>query len=595
MSVVEAPVAADRRTPARTGPSVKALLRFWPDVRPFKWHFIGSITFSVLATLTGLVIPLVTQHIIDGPIAHGDFGGIWLPAALVLLLGLIDAAGVWARRIIIARPSSELEVNLRAKLFRKLQAISVGEHDGWDSGQLLSRAIQDMSTIRRFTAFAMPFMIINSVTVVAGLTVLTVLHWEFGLVVFLASIPLFLICVQFENKYKVVSRRAQDQTGDVATTVEESVQGIRVLKAFGRSAHLGMTFIRQSRQVRTSELLKVRYDAVLWSSVIGIPAIAIGLILGIGTWSIARGDLTPGTLVAAITMATFLRWPVESFGFLLAEANNAATAADRYWEIIDTPVSITDRPGAQPLEEPIRGRLSFNRMSFAFPDADRDQLHDVTLSIEPGETVALVGATGSGKTALTNLVPRLYDVTAGAICIDGTDIRDIPVEQLRSLVTVAFEEPVLFSASVRENVALGQPDATLAEIREALDIAQASGFVDELPWGLDTRIGEQGLSLSGGQRQRLALARAVLGKPRIMVLDDPLSALDVNTEEKVQAELRRVLPDSTTLLVAHRPSTASLADRVALLDEGTIVATGTHEHLLETSARYRYVMGSIDV
>lgn len=579
--------------PKRSG--VSALARFWPFIEPVKWRFIGAVVFSLVSTLSGLVIPLVTQHIIDGPIAHRHFAALWWPTLLVFGLGLLDALGVWLRRLVVARPSSQLEIDLRAKLFAKLQSLSIGVHDGWDSGQLLSRAVQDMSTLRRFSAFAAPFLVINTITIAVGVIVMLFLSLPLGLVVVACSIPVLFICKNFQQKYRIVSRLAQDQTGDAATIVEESVQGIRILKAFGRSGHLGRKFIRQVATLRGTELKKVHNEATLWALISGIPAIAIGLILAVGTWSITAGTMTPGTVVAAITMATFLQWPTISLGFLLAELNNAGTAADRYWEIIDAPVDIQNPDEPLTLSTPVRGRLELRGTTFTFPDGSEPVLRDIRLTVEPGETVALVGVTGSGKTALTTLIPRLYDVTGGSIAIDGVDIRRLDLAVLRSIVTVAFEEPILFSASVRENVSLGMPRATEKEIREALDLAQATDFVEGLPWGLDTRVGEQGMSLSGGQRQRLALARAVLGTPRIMVLDDPLSALDVNTEAKVQAGLKKVLRDSTTLLVAHRPSTAALADRVALLDDGAIAAVGTHEELLASSARYRYVMGSVHV
>ncbi|MGF0311174.1 ABC transporter ATP-binding protein [Rhodococcus sp. IEGM1428] len=576
-----------------TAKAPSSLQRFAPFLAPYKWFYIGSIVVSLIATMTGLVIPLVMQRVIDGPITDRNFSAVWWPAAFVLLLGTIDAAGIWVRRYLVSRPSSQFEITARATVFDKLQRLSVAAHESWESGQLLSRAIADLGSLRRFMAFIGPFIIINAVTLVVGIGVLLVQSWQLGLIMLATSVPLVIACTKFETLYRVVARDAQDQAGDVTTTVEESIQGIRVLKAFGRSAHLGKQFLRQARTLRGTELKKVRYLAIIWAVIVGLQPITIGAILAVGTYSIVQGTMTVGTLVAAIAIVTFLLWPIESFGYLLAELNNARTAADRYWEIMDTPETVTDPDDPVELPERIRGRVQFDRVGFTFPDASSPLLEDVSFVVEPGETVALVGNTGSGKTALTNLVPRLFDVTEGSITIDGIDVTSMRLSDLRSIVSVAFEDPVLFSASARENIALGSPGASDAEIAEALEIAHATDFVERLPWGLATRIGEQGMSLSGGQRQRLALARAVLGKPRVLVLDDPLSALDVDTEAKVQKELRRVLAHSTTVLVAHRPSTAALADRVLYLENGRIVEQGTHEGLLASSPRYREVMGSV--
>ena len=577
--------------PQTTPPS--SLARFLPFIAPYRWQFTASIVLALIATLTGLAIPLVMQQVIDGPIAASNFAGVWGPAALVLFLGAVDALGIWARRHLVAGPSSQFEISARAAVFDQLQRLSVSAHEGWESGQLLSRAIADLSSLRRFVAFIGPFLLVNAVTLVVGLGVLFVQSWQLGTILAVTAVPLVIVCARFEALYRVVARDAQDQAGDVTTTVEESVQGIRVLKAFGRSAHLGHRFIREAATLRGTEMKKVRYLAILWTLIVGIPPVGIGAMLAYGAYAIVEGTMTVGMLVAAMAIVAFLLWPIESFGFLLAELNNARTAADRYWEIMDTPETITDPVRPVPVPRNPRGVLEFHDVGFAFPDAS-PLLRGVDFRVDPGEIVALVGVTGSGKTAVTNLVPRLYDVTSGSITIDGIDIATVALSDLRSTVSVAFEDPVLFSASVRENIALGRPGASDADIDQALDIACAREFVERLPWGLSTRIGEQGMSLSGGQRQRLALARAVLGKPRILVLDDPLSALDVHTEAVVHDNLRRVLTHSTTLLVAHRPSTAALADRVLHLENGTIVEQGPHERLLATSSKYRYVMGSID-
>lgn len=600
MSVVLDPAA--ERIPAPPAPAkprgrTAALRRFLPYLRPHRNKISAATALAIVAMLTEIVIPLLIARIIDGPIARGDYRGAIPLIGVVLLLGLLQALGTWGRRRMVARPAAEFEVAMRAKIFGKLQRLAIGNHDSWESGQLLSRAVDDLGTLRRFVGFAGPFLVLHMVIVPVGLVVLWFLIPPLGAAFTVLAVPVVAVCYRFVQRYEVASRRSQDQSGDLATIAEESAQGIRVLKAFGRGPFLAAKFVRQARQLRGTEMLKVRLDATLWSTMVGLPQLAIVFALGYGGYAVVHGQMSLGTLVAGITLATFLQWPIIWTGFLLSELNDASTASDRYWEIQDLPLHITDPPDPEPLPTPVRGELRLDHVRFAFPGARTEVLRDVTLHVRPGETVALVGAIGSGKTALLNLIPRLYDVTGGSLTVDGVEVSRLRLADLRSVVTAAFEEPVLFSASVRENVALGEPEATDAAVRAALEIAQATEFVHRLPWGLDTRIGEQGLSLSGGQRQRLALARAVLGAmaagstARVLVLDDPLSALDVQTEERVQARLRSVLAGATTLLVAHRPSTAALADRVALLADGRIVAEGTHDRLLRTSTRYRELMG----
>jgi len=579
--------------------SLAALRVLIPYARRVRWCLLGSAAFALVATLAGMAIPLVTQRIVDGPIAHGDLGGLVWPVALVLALGVTEAVGILLRRLLVAGPVPGVEKRMRDDLYRQLQGLPVAFHDRWQSGQLLSRAISDLTVIRRFLAFAGIFLMVNGIALVVGLGVLFWLYPPFGLIVALSAVPMVLISVRYETRYKFAARSAQDRNGDLATVVEESVLGIRVLKAFGRGPQLARRFVADARTLRGTELEKVRIIAVLWGVFIALPELALGLMLAVGAYAVADGEVTLGTLIAAITTLTYLRWPIDSLGWLLAETTNAASACQRFSEIFawsrqEAASVIHEAPRHRPLATPVRGHLRLHGVRFRYPEADAEVLCGVDLDIRPGETVALVGVTGSGKTTLTALVPRLYDVTGGRITLDGVDIRELALADLRRAVATAFEDPVLFSASVRENVALGVPDATDDDVREALRVAHADAFVDALPWGMDTRIGEQGLSLSGGQRQRLALARAVVGRPAVLVLDDPLSALDVHTEAEVERALRRVLRDVTALVVAHRPSTVQLADRVALLAGGRITAVGTHSRLLAENDDYRAVLSTLE-
>jgi ATP-binding cassette subfamily B protein len=577
--------------PARST-NTAALRRLGAYLRPVRGRMIGSGLAVFGSMVCGLTIPLVIQQILDGPVAGRDLGGLTGLIAAVALLGTGEAVLFYIRRRLIAGPSTTVEARLRADLYHHLQHLPIAFHDRWQSGQLLSRAVSDLSTLRRFIAFALIFLVVNTVTLILGIVVLFVLSPTLGLVSLACIAPLILISTLYESKYAVLARRSQDQNGDLATTVEESVLGIRVLKAFGRGRHLANQFAAQARELRGTELRKVHVIGLLWAAIIVLPEIAIGGQLLFGTFAIVDGSMSVGTLVAGVAIATYLRWPTDSIGWLLAETNQAATAAARYWEVRDAEVTITSPDRPRRLPDHGRGHVRFENVHFAYPGSDEDVLRGVTLDLRPGETIALVGATGTGKTTLTALVGRLADVTGGRVTIDGVDVRDLDLADLRTVVATAFEEPVLFSASVRENIALGATDASETDVRQALQVASAD-FVDDLPWGLDTRIGEQGLSLSGGQRQRLALARAVVGGPSVLVLDDPLSALDVHTEAEVEHALRNVLSDVTALVVAHRPSTVQLADRVAMIADGRIAAVGQHSELLATNDEYRALLSTL--
>ena len=583
------------RDPERKLSTIAALRRVYPYAKPAMPSIYGGMVAALIAALVSLAIPQVLRALVDGPLQHGDSNEIWFPVVLVLVLGVIEAGMIFLRRWLVLNPGTHIEARMRNGLYEKLQQLPVAFHDRWPSGQLLSRAISDLNLIRRWFAFGIVLIVVNTTTIVVGMVVLVSLNWVLGLIFFVLSIPLWIYGYWFENKYSVIARRSQDQTGDLATTVEESVHGIRVLKAFGRGKDALRRFQQQARLLHDTELDKARAIAGIWLWLLLVPDVIFAVSLLAGVWLAAIGQLTVGGLVAYFATAMVLRWPVESIGFLLSMTLDTRTAADRFFEVMDSENPITDPEQPATIAEP-RGRLVFEGVHFRYQDAPertRDLVDGADLTIEPGETMALVGLTGSGKSTITALTTRLYDVTGGRILLDGVDIRNLALPELRRHIAMAFEDATLFSASVRDNVLLGRTGGSEEELREALEIAQA-GFVHELPEGLDTMVGEEGMSLSGGQRQRLALARAVAAQPAVLVLDDPLSALDVDTEAMVEDALRHVLASTTALIVAHRPSTVQLADRVALLENGRITAVGRHSELLASNEHYRFVISSLE-
>jgi ATP-binding cassette, subfamily B, bacterial len=637
---------------ARVQTPAQALWRMREYMRPYYFYLFLMISAAILAVSSEIAIPLITKSVIDNVVVKGIRSEL-LPLSLAAMgLGTIQAGLNFFRRWSVSGAVVGMEKTIRDDLYHHLQRLEPAFHDSWQSGQLLSRAINDLSTIRRFAGFGVVFFITNTWTFLLIVALLIRMNWWLGLLTGVLFSPVAILCLRFEKRYRVLSRHYQDQQGDLATYVEEAATGIRVLKSLGRRDEAAARHLGQAKLVYRTQVDKAKLRGTFWAGLDVVPNAVIGLLLLLGALAVSRHELTLGGLVAFITLTLLLIWPVEAMGFIIATGQEAATAAQRIYEIFDTAPAITDpaatgdgasydRPGlsagrwkpggkaasrgksgprattpavaadsALPAAGQLpaatseragsgsaasrsAGRLIFDRVTFSYPEATAPVLRGVSLELEPGETVALVGATGSGKTTLLQLVPRLADVTSGCITLDGADIRHLPLAELRSRVGCAFEDPTLFSASVRENVAFGVQDATEEAIQAALDAAQAD-FVADLPWGLDTRIGEQGMALSGGQRQRVALARAILAKPQVLLLDDPLSALDVHTEAKVTAALAEVLTTSTALVVAHRPSTVLLADRVALLAGGVIAAVGRHSELLATEPRYRHLMSADD-
>lgn len=575
--------------------TTKTLLRILPYAKKALPRIFLGILAGIAAHMFALAIPQLLRDLVDGFGQGFDTTDVFWAVMVVLAFGIAESLMVLWRRWLVLKPGTFVEAHMRNDLYEKLQDLPVAFHDQWPSGQLLSRSVQDLSLIRRWLSFGFVLFIANAVTLAVGLTVLFFINWVLGLIFAVTSIPILIRGFRFEKQYGTVARLSQDQAGDLATSVEEAVHGIRVLKAFGRGDHAAGKFAGDASELRSTEMKKAKLIANVWVYLLLVPQTATAFAMLAGIIMIAQGQLTVGALVAFFATALVLRWPTESLGFLLSFTIDAKTAVLRFFEVIDAPVTIEDPAQPLTLAQP-KGRLEFVDVHYRYPDApegQRDLVDGVNLVIEPGQSVALIGVTGSGKSTLTALTTRLYEVTSGSILLDGIDIRHLTRNELRTHIAMAFEDATLFSASVRDNVLLGSPAPSDEELSKALDIAQAQ-FARELPDGVETTIGEEGMSLSGGQRQRLALARAVAAKPAVLVLDDPLSALDVDTEALVEQALRKVLAGTTALIVAHRPSTVMLADKVALMQDGKITAFGTHADLLAKNEHYRYVISSLD-
>jgi len=581
-------------TGGRTGPPdgrrpAGHLRRLLPHLRPLRLRLIGAMAASVGVLGAQVGQPQIVKRVVD-EVLEGGMRERLVPYALAALaLGVLGASMAFIRRNLSGSVSLGLENDVRNRLYAHLQRLSVSFHDGWQSGQLVSRAVSDIGRIRRFLGFGLIWLFILAMTFFWVLLAMFLLDVWLALVMIVFAVPVALVSLRFARRYFEISQRSQDQLGDLTTIIEESATGIRVIKAFGRGPERSDDFAQQGRVLMGTQLEGVRARATFWSLDHVLLGSSLVVTLLLGGSRVAGGSLTLGGLVAFMSYQLLLTWPVRDIGWIIAMAEEAVAASERVFEILDAEPDIADSPGASVLTHAV-GHVRLDGVSFGYADVGRQVLADLDLEVAPGETLALVGMTGSGKTSIAALVPRFHDPERGRVTLDGFDLRDLTLASLRSHIGVAFEDPILFSASVRENVLMGHPQGSDDDVWEALRIANADEFVRELPWGLDTRVGEQGHSLSGGQRQRVALARAVIGRPRVLVLDNPLSSVDVHTEAEIEDALRSVLEGRTALLVAHRPSTILLADRVALIHEGRVVATGRHHDLLHTVPLYREVL-----
>jgi ATP-binding cassette, subfamily B, bacterial len=565
------------------------LRRLMPYLVPYRARWIGMTLAAIVSLGATVGIPLITKAVIDGPVRHHDQRGLLVLGTAAMAVGLSEAVLGFIRRWLAARATMGVEADIRNDLYARLQILPMSFHQRWQSGQLLSRIMNDLSTIRQFLSFGVAFLLLNALQITVVTASLLAIYWPLGVVVLVSIVPIVASILHFQREYTRLSRCAQDQSGHVATHVEESAHGRHAVKSFGREDYVFDRFDAQATMLYDIGVRKVSVSAKFWTLLEVIPNLTLIVVLGFGAYAVGHGLITIGGLAAFITMTLSLVWPIASLGFLLSMTQESMTAANRIAEIFDAPCEITNGPHADP---PRRGRLELRDVGVRSPDESHDAgwiLRHVTMSVEPGETLALVGSTGSGKSMLAALLPRLHDVSEGQICIDNRDIRDLSLPALRQTVTIAFEDPILFSMSVAENLRLGRPDATDAALAHAIDVAAAQ-FAYDLPCGLDTRIGEQGVCLSGGQQQRLSLARAILSGPRILVIDDTLSALDMHTEAEVTDALRLVLQKVTGIVITHRASTVLLADKVALLEDGTITHIGTHAEMLAGVPQYRLLL-----
>jgi ABC-type multidrug transport system fused ATPase/permease subunit len=556
-------------------------------LRPYKGSLALSSILAIASQVTGILVPVLTGVVIDE--LDGGQDGRFLASviAAIVVLGLVRGALMYGRRVISGRQALGVEYDLRDELYSHFLRLSFGFYDRSQTGQLMSRATIDLQSVRFFLGYGLIFFAQHVVTIVAVTVVLFFYSWELALVALAITPVIVLTAYRYSRVSQPVLRDVQQTLADVATVAEESITGVHVVKSFAQEEARSRRFANAANTVFTRTLAANRQRAVYVPQLTFLPLVAQALVLLAAGRMVISGSLSLGAFFAFNLLLAMLVMPVRMLGMWIGQAQRAIAAGERIFEILDEPEEVADSPDAQPLP-PGPGEVVFEDVSFGY-DPERLVLDDVDLHIPAGTTIALIGHTGSGKTTLATLVPRFYDATAGRILVDGVDVRLLVRRSLRREIGVISQDPFLFSASIRDNIALGMPDAPHEAVEAAAHAAQAHEFIEELPHGYETVVGERGITLSGGQRQRIAIARALLIDPRILVLDDATASVDATTEAKIRAGLREVMRGRTTIIIAHRLSTIALADEVVVLDEGRIAARGTQTELLESSPVFREI------
>jgi ABC-type multidrug transport system fused ATPase/permease subunit len=564
------------------------LLRLLRFLGPYRGKVAITAASAAGLMACSITLPYLTGRVIDDVLQGGDRGMLARLVAAVLGIVLLRAVLAVVRRVVSGQVSLAVEFDLRGILFGHLQRMSLSYFDRMPVGQLMSRATSDLQTVRFFLGYGLIFIFMQAFTLIIVTGLMLWLNWSLALVALLVGPALLVVAWRYSRRSNPILIDVQQRVGEVAEMAEESAVGIRVIKAFGREADRTASFGRTASRAFDRSMDAARL-ASFYQPLMGfLPTLGVGVVLAYGGVQAIDGRMSLGEFVTFFLYLTMLMAPFRSLGMLVGQAQRAVAGGTRLFEVLDSVPEVREADGAGPLPAG-PGAVRLEGVSFAYTPGGPRVLDGIDLDVPGGRAIALIGPTGSGKTTLTQLIPRFYDVNAGSVIVDGADVRDLRLNDLRRAVGVVPQNPFLFSSTVRENIAYGRPEATEAEVRAAARMAQAEGFIDALPDGFDTVVGERGFTLSGGQRQRIAIARALITDPRVLILDEATASVDASTEREIQAALRAVMAGRTTIVIAHRLSTLSLADELVVLDEGRIVARGTHEELHETSDLYREI------
>jgi ABC-type multidrug transport system fused ATPase/permease subunit len=569
-------------------PYRRTFARLLSFLRPYKRGLVISIVLAIGSQAAQIALIWVTgRGVIDQALVDHDTTQLWLYVGVIAGLGLASSTLMLGRRLISGKQALDVEMDMRQGIYSHLVRLSFGFYDRHQTGQLMSRATVDLQGVRFFLGYGLIFFFQNVLTVASVSVVLFFFEWRLALVVLAVTPFIVALAYRYSHVAHPTLRDVQQKLADVATVSEENIVGVHVVKAFAQEPAEEEKFRGRNEALFAQTIRANRQRATYVPLLSFVPLLAQAAVLLVGARMVADGSLTVGSFVSFNLYLALLVMPLRSLGMWIGQAQRATASGERIFQVLDEPEEIADEPTAVELP-PGDGEIRFENVSFSYLPG-RPVLEGVGLALDAGTTLALIGHTGSGKTTLASLVPRFYDVDSGRVLVDGVDVRDVTLASLRREIGVIPQDPFLFSTTVRENIAFGRPEMTDAEIERVARLAQAHEFVERLPQGYETVIGERGITLSGGQRQRVAIARALALDPRILILDDATASVDATTEAQIRAGLREVMSGRTTLIVAHRLSTIALADEIVVLDSGRIAARGTHEELVESSPVYREI------
>ena len=569
---------------------MRSILRLFRFLRPYRWQAIGALALMVGMVGADLLIPRLTQRIIDEGIVKGDLRAIWGTALVMLAAALVSALFAIGNNFLSVRAAQGFAADVRSALVRRVQSFSFANLDELRTGKLITRSTSDIHMTQMIVMMALRILTRAPIWIIGAVVMLVLTSRQLSLMM-AAFVPVIVLFIWwFARKARPLFLWVQQKLDRLNTVLQENLAGVRVVKAFVREEHEIERFGVANVELMEKNIEVMRLVAILLPTMILVLNLGVAGAVWFGGTATLAGDLTVGKVVASINYLMFALFPLMMLAAMLAPIAAADASASRILEVLDEKPKVKERPGARTLSDP-KGRIGFENACFSYGDhCGEPVLSGVSFVAEPGETVAILGATGSGKSTLIHLIPRFYDVTDGRVTFDGVDVRELTLHSLRSEIGIALQEAVLFGGTIRDNIRYGRPDATDEEVVTAAEAAQGTEFIDALPEGYDTVIGQRGVTLSGGQRQRLAIARALLVKPKVLILDDSTSAVDIETEVKLQDALDRLIAGSahttTRFIVAQRISTVLLADKILVLDKGQIAAMGTHEQLLQESPIY---------